>query len=89
MSKSAKLADWEKFVIANGWQAQAYELAAVVGQPVDAIQRLRATGACSRLEKAKDFAELFALWHGREPGERRARRSRPTPKSQPNGEFTR
>lgn len=69
MSQSAKLADWEKFVIANGWQAQAYELAAVVGQPVDAIQNLRATGACSRLDKAKDFAELFALWHGREPGE--------------------
>ncbi|TXT24402.1 MAG: regulatory protein MerR [Rhodocyclaceae bacterium] len=69
MTDEAKLADWEAFVIANGWQAQAYELAAIVGQSVDSIQRLRTTGACSRLDKPKDFANLFALWHGREPGE--------------------
>lgn len=69
MTATAKLAEWEGFVIANGWQAQAYELAAVVGQPVDAIQRLRDTGACSRLDEPKSFAELFTLWHGREPDE--------------------
>lgn len=62
-------ADWEVFVIANGWKAHAYELAAVIGQPAAAIMRLRATGACSRLDKPKDFSELFALWHGREPVE--------------------
>lgn len=69
MTDEATLADWEAFVIANGWQASAYELAAIIGQSVDSIQRLRTTGACSRLDKQKDFAELFALWHGREPGE--------------------
>lgn len=69
MSESPKLADWELFVIANGWQADAGDLSAVVGQPVEVILRLRATGVCARLEKEKDFAELFVLWHGREPGE--------------------
>lgn len=69
MTNPGKLADWEEFVIAHGSQAQTYELATIVGQPAEAIQRLRSTGACSRHDKAKDFAELFALWHGREPGE--------------------
>lgn len=69
MTDEAKLADWEAFVIANGWKAQAYELAAVIDQPVDAVQRLRATGVCTRLETPKGFTELFTLWHGREPGE--------------------
>src|SRR5262249_39552352 len=31
------------------------------------ITRLRSLGACQRLEKPKDFDELFALWHGRPP----------------------
>lgn len=69
MTERPKLTDWERFVINNGWHAQANDLAAVVGHPVDAIQRLRATGVCSRLPKAKGFAELFTSWHGREPGE--------------------
>lgn len=69
MTAKSKLSDWEAFVINYGWYAQADELAVVVGQPVEAIQRLRSTGVCSRLDKAKDFAELFSLWHGREPGD--------------------
>jgi len=69
MTEPSRLADWEEFVIAHGWHAPAYELAAVVGQPDEAIQHLRSTGACTRHVKAKAFAELFALWHGREPGE--------------------
>lgn len=69
MTAKSKLSDWEAFIIDNGWHAQAYELAAVIGQPIEAIQRLRSTGVCSPLSKSKDFAELFTLWHGREPGE--------------------
>ena len=67
MTEVAKLSDWERFVIENGWHAQAYELAHVVGQPVEAIQRLRDQGVLSRLDGPKDFAELFSLWHGRAP----------------------
>ena len=59
--------DWELFVIANGWRAQAYELAAVLGRTVDEVQQIRTTGACTRLEQAKGYSELFALWHGRPP----------------------
>ena len=65
----AKTAAWHEFVIANGWQALAHDLAAVIGQPVDAIHRLRAARVCTRLGQAKGFAELFSLWHGREPRE--------------------
>ena len=61
MTERPKLSDWEAFVIDNGWHAQACELAAVIGQPIDAIQRLRSSGAGSRLDKSKDFAELFSL----------------------------
>lgn len=69
MTETAKLPDWVIFVIENGWHAQAYELAHVVGQPVEAIQRLRAQQVLSHLDKPKNFAELFALWNGREPVE--------------------
>ena len=67
MIDATKLSDWESFVIENGWRAQAYELAHVVGQPVEAILRLRAKCVLSRLDKPKNFADLFSLWHGRAP----------------------
>lgn len=63
----AKLAAWKQFVIANGWKAQAYELAAVIGKPVGEVLQLRHTGACTRLDHPKGFDELFALWHARDP----------------------
>ncbi len=69
MTGAAKLAAWEEFVIAHGWKAHAYYLAAVLGLPEDMILDCRASGACSRLDQPKGFAELFALWHGREPVE--------------------
>ncbi|MDK9702508.1 MAG: hypothetical protein OEL20_05165 [Sulfuritalea sp.] len=62
-----KLLHWEEFVVANGEKAHAYELAAVIGRPVDDIQRLRSNGVCARLTKPKTFDELFTLWHGRAP----------------------
>lgn len=67
----AHLADtvWQQFVLANGWKAHAYELAVVIGQSVGEIERIRNTGACTRLPKGKRFAELFALWHGRAPAD--------------------
>lgn len=60
-------ANWRQFVLANGWRARALELAAVLGQSVDDIERIRRTGACARLPKQKNFTELFTLWHGRAP----------------------
>lgn len=67
MTRKAKLAEWQAFVLAHGWKAKAHDLAAVVGQPADDILRLRNTGACTRFDKGKDFGELFSLWHGRAP----------------------
>jgi len=60
---------WTQFILEHGWQAYASELAAVVRQDVDAVERLRRTGACKPLRKAKRFSELFSLWHGRPPEE--------------------
>lgn len=60
---------WQQFVLANGWRAQAYELAAVIGQSAEEIDRVRRTGACTRLQKGKGFSELFTLWHGRLPND--------------------
>ena len=59
--------DWERFVLAHGWRARAHELAAVVGRSAQDINRVRLSGACSRLVKGQRFAGLFGLWHGRPP----------------------
>ncbi len=59
--------DWGQFVLRYGWRAAGYELAAVVEQPVEEVEGVRRTGACTRLSKSKGFAELFSLWHGRVP----------------------
>lgn len=61
---------WQQFVLTNGWRAQAYELAAVIGQSVEEVERVRRTGACARLQKGKGFSELFSLWHGRQPNDK-------------------
>ena len=60
---------WRQFVLDHGFRASAYDLAAVVGQSVEDIVRVRQTGACARLKRGKGFADLFALWHGRAPKE--------------------
>lgn len=60
---------WKRFVIAYGRRTSIRDLAAVLRQPEAAIQALRATGACSKCGTRKRFAELFQLWHGREPEE--------------------
>lgn len=59
--------DWQRFVIDHGYRAYLRDLAAVLGQSEKDIARLRARGVCTKLKKAKGFAELFALWHGRPP----------------------
>ena len=58
---------WQEFVLAHGRGATASDLAAVVGAPIAAVQKLRATGACQRPAQSNGFAALFALWNGREP----------------------
>lgn len=59
--------DWKAFVLAHGWRAHALDLAALLGRTKAEIVKLRYSGACKRLPKGKSFAELFSLWHGREP----------------------
>lgn len=58
---------WKDFVVSYGYRASLYELAAVVGQPVAVIGRLRSTGVCDKRAKPLGFEELFALWNGRSP----------------------
>lgn len=58
--------DWQAFVLEHGRRAPAHHLAAVVGQPIQAVQRVRATGAC-RPAARRTFGELFPLFHGRPP----------------------
>lgn len=58
---------WQRFVLEHGWRALAYDLAAVVAQPLAAVLKLRATHACTRRAKPKSFPELFTAFHGRPP----------------------
>lgn len=57
--------DWRKFVLTHGWRADKHYLAAIVGEPVEEIVRVRNSASCKRLPKPKGFPELFSLWHGR------------------------
>lgn len=61
--------DWPAFVRAYGWRAAWRDLAHLLGQPRQAIERVRAQGACVHHAQPKGFAELFALRHGRAPVE--------------------
>ena len=61
--------EWQQFVLANGWKAHAHDMVVVLGQSFEDIQKVRRTGACTRLPKAKGFSELFTLWHGRLPAD--------------------
>lgn len=72
--------DWQKFVIANGWRAKSHELAAVLGQSIKDIERIRRTNACTRMPKRKEFADLFSLWHGRAPTDNEWPMPRKSPK---------
>lgn len=77
------LSAWENFVLEHGFRAQAYELAAVLSQPVDEIERVRRTGACRQAKSGKRFPELFALWHGRAPEDV----DWPAPRKRKNGSY--
>ena len=58
-----------RFVIDHGHRADAKDLAFILACPVEDVVRLRATGACSKGGPRRTFAELFSLWHGREPAD--------------------
>lgn len=77
------LAAWKAFVLANGWWAKSHELAVVLGQSINDIERVRRTNACTRLPKRKEFAELFSLWHGRVPADHEW----PIPRKSPRGTY--
>jgi len=59
--------DQQGFIREHGWRASGYHLAAVLALSVEDIERIRRTGTCQRLKKARGFEELFALWRGRVP----------------------
>lgn len=61
--------DWKKFVARHGRGAPLHHLAFVLQQPEASIGRLRAAGVCSAGSPRRSYAELFQLWHGREPKE--------------------
>lgn len=60
---------WEQFVVEHGFRARAAHLAAVVGVSAEAVLAARQSRPCVRLDRALEFHELFALWHGRAPDE--------------------
>jgi hypothetical protein len=59
----------ERFVIAHGHRASGRELAFILHQPFADIERLRASGVCSKASEGKTFTDLFRLWHGRDPAD--------------------
>jgi excisionase family DNA binding protein len=64
--------DWRSFVVEHGTALRPAYMAAVVGQPVDAIERLHRTGAVRRRRSGEpriSFSDAFALWHGRPPAD--------------------
>lgn len=61
--------EWKEFVIQYGYQAYLHELAAVLDVPIKEIGRFKQYRACNKLDRRKEFDELFALWHGRQPTE--------------------
>ncbi len=67
--QSTLTADWESFILSHGWRAAASDLAKVLGRTEKEILKVRHSGAVTRTAKALGFAELFALWHGRQPRE--------------------
>ena len=58
---------WKQFVVEHGWRATASDLAFVTGESIEEVLKFRAVGLCKPLAAANGFAELFALWNGREP----------------------
>lgn len=69
LARGPDAADWRRFILMNGWRAPAHVLAAVLSRTAEEVERVRRTHACTRLRKAKCFAELFTLWHGRAPAD--------------------
>lgn len=70
MSATARgMEPWERFVIEHGYRARASELASILGRTRDEIVRARLTRPCRTDSAAKQFEELFSLWHGRAPVE--------------------
>lgn len=61
---------WERFVMEHGYRARASELASVLGRTRDEIVRARLVRPCRTDSAAKEFEELFSLWHGRAPEDR-------------------
>lgn len=61
--------DWQAFVLEHGWYTRELWLARVLEQPIEAIQKLRRTGAVKRRPRRLDYGELFTLWHGRAPAD--------------------
>jgi hypothetical protein len=61
------LESWQQFVLDHGWRAVGPHVAHALGRTPAEIEGVRRTGACRRLDERKEFAALFALWHGRPP----------------------
>lgn len=61
--------EWTAFVLSYGWKVPLRHLSHILGQPEREIDRIKNTGACRRNDQPKGFAELFSLWHGREPAD--------------------
>ena len=74
---------WERFVIDYGHGVQNHDIAHVLGVDQTSITKIRRTNACTQGKAAKQFAELFVLWHGREPADTEW----PTPRLVRQGQY--
>lgn len=76
---------WEAFVIQHGSRARGDHLAWILQQPERDILRLRTRSVCvpAAPGKAKRFADLFTLWHGRAPRDDEW----PLPRRVPHGQY--
>ncbi|MCA0196657.1 MAG: excisionase family DNA-binding protein [Proteobacteria bacterium] len=60
--------NWQRFVATAGAGVPRAYLAAVVGQPVEAVRRVHSTGrAVKGAGRGATFADLFSRWNGRAP----------------------
>lgn len=61
---------WHRLVAAAGRRARKRDIAHVVGQPVEEVERIRHFVGCPSGDgHPVTFPELFAWWHGREPAD--------------------
>jgi hypothetical protein len=67
MTNTPRIPEWVQFVLDHGFLAAASDMAHILGQSISDIHHIQSMGACAKRKSRGRFAQLFLLWHGREP----------------------